>query len=172
MKLLYFFFFFLHYLLYPVTNCNNTIIVENLCLQQTLTQMKGRLWCLSWRSWVTWATTRTLWTCWEPAPTEVSQHPDSALLLSEYKRKLRGLSQASLREKAPWLASVGCPRRVVTACSLLRTSAGDHRVLQPGWPLELSSPEGGDVCKLGYEYFRDHGELQWLQKHLQPEVVY
>lgn len=42
-----------------------------------LIQMKGRPWCLNWRSWVTWDTTRTLSIYWEPALTEVSQRPKS-----------------------------------------------------------------------------------------------
>lgn len=33
--------------------------------------MRGKLWCLNWRSWATWDTTRTLSIFWEPAPMEV-----------------------------------------------------------------------------------------------------
>lgn len=57
-------------------------------------------------------------------------------------------------------------------CFITRTSACDHRILQPWWPLELPSPEGWDVCGLCYEYSRDHRELEQLQKHLHPEAVH
>lgn len=158
------------HLFYPLTNCDDTMIVEDIvCLQPTLTQMRGRLWCLSWRSWVTWATIRTLSTYWEPAPTEVSRHPESALLLSEHKMKLKGVSQPVWVRNHQRSFSQKSGNK---ECFILRTSACDHRVLQPGWPLELSSPEGRDVCKLGFEYSWAHGERQWLQKHLQPEVVH
>lgn len=90
------------------------IIVEVVvCLQPTLTQMRGRLWCLSWRSWVTWATIRTLSTFWEPAPTEVSQHPLWALLLEGLRMSLKGVSQPVCMRN-PHHVRVCFPRRALT----------------------------------------------------------
>lgn len=78
-----------------------------------LTQMRGRLWCLSWRSWVTWATIRTLSTYWEPAPMEVSRHPPWALLLRELRMSLKGVSQP-VWMRNPHHVRVCFPRRALT----------------------------------------------------------
>lgn len=57
-------------------------------------------------------------------------------------------------------------------CFLIRTSACDHRVLQPRWPAQLPSPQGWDLCELCYEHSRHYGELKWLQEHMQSETVH
>lgn len=63
-----------------------------------------------------------------------------------------GCQSASLNEKSSSRGSLFSKESANKESFILRTSSCDHRVLQPGRPLELSSSEGRNLCELSDEY--------------------
>lgn len=67
-------------------------------------------------------------------------------VIKRAQNESEGCQSASLHEKSSSRASLFSEESANKESFIPRTSSCDHRVLQPGRPLELSSSEGRNIC--------------------------